>query len=590
MPGRIPRTFIDELVARVDIVEVIDERVPLKKAGRDFVACCPFHEEKTPSFSVSQSKQFYYCFGCGARGTAIGFLMDYAQLDFPEAVAELAQRVGMTVPHESGPDAQQRAETAGLYDVLEKASLYFRRQLREHPEASKAVEYLKSRGLSGETAARFGLGFAPPGWNGLMKTLGAGAEQKHTLLRAGLLVEKNANDGYDRFRNRIMFPIRDRRGRVIGFGARAIGDESPKYLNSPETPVFHKGQELYGHFEARQANRQLDRLFVVEGYMDVVALSQFGIDNAVATLGTAATTDHVNRLFRTTPNVIFCFDGDSAGRRAAWRAAETLLPAFRDGWLASFMFLPDGEDPDSLVRKEGARGFLSRADEAVPLSSFLFDHLAEDVDMTNLEGRARYVERARPLLNQITEAPAFLSLVRQRLRQVTGMDSPELSKLIPQRERAPRQAAQSRPAGQRNSPSLVRRAITLLLHHPELGQSSRDTRTIAELKQPGITLLVSLLDLTRSSPELTTSAIVERYRSDKQGQHLAKLVAESSPELEDGLAREFTDTLAKLEQMVDEQRFEALTAKANASALTDEEELELKRLVNQPGGGSGSRH
>ena len=588
MAGRIPQSFIDELIARVDIVEVIDERVPLKKGGRDYMACCPFHDEKTPSFSVSPSKQFYYCFGCGAHGTVIGFLMDYARMEFTEAIEELAERAGMSVPREATPDTA-RAETAPLYEVLEQANRFFQQQLREHPAADTAVEYLKHRGLSGQTAARFELGFAPPGWDTLLKALGPEPARRTSLLQAGLVVDKGNDDGYDgydRFRNRIVFPIRDRRGRVIGFGARALGDDTPKYLNSPETPVFHKGQELYGLFEARKAERSLERLFVVEGYMDVVALAQFDVNNAVATLGTSATADHINRLFRTTPNVVFCFDGDAAGRRAAWRAALTLLPQFRDGWLASFVFLPEGEDPDSLVRSAGRDRFLELADNAVTLSGFLFDHLAAEVDLDTLEGRARLVELARPLLAELKAAPAFLNLARQELQRISGMDAAELSRLIPRGDRAPRSetAVRSR-SGPRSSPSLVRRAITLLLHHPQLGTSVDTTVALEQLQQPGVGLLVSLLELTSQSPHLTTGAIVERYRNDDEGRHLAKLTAEAAPELDAGLEREFADTIGKLERMVKEQRFETLTAKARAGALSNEEERELKRLVSRPGSG-----
>ena len=580
MASRIPQSFIDELVSRVDIVEVIDERVPLKKAGRDYMACCPFHEEKSASFSVSQTKQFFYCFGCGAHGTAIGFLMDYAHLEFTEVIHELAERSGMTVPREAVAD-DERTQTADLFELLDRASHFFQKQLRDHNDATVAVDYLKSRGLSGETAAHFGLGFAPPGWDGLLKSLGTDLELRQALLRAGLTIEKGQDASYDRFRNRIVFPIRDRRGRVVGFGARALGDDTPKYLNSPETPVFHKGQELYGYFEARKATRQLDSLFVVEGYMDVVALTQFGITNAVATLGTAATADHISRLFRTTPNVIFCFDGDSAGRRAAWRAAQNLLPLFRDGWLASFMFLPEGEDPDSLVRSRGKIGFEELAREAISLSTFLFEHLSAEVDLSNLEGRARLFELARPMLTQLTEAPAFANLARKQLQQLSGMDGSELSRLLPQGGRAPRRTVARRPNGS-GSPSLVRKAITYLLHHPELGSLIGSTDQLSNLDHAGTTLLVALLELTKSSPTLTTGAIIERFRTHDEGRHLAKLVVESSPVLDEGLEQEFIDTIGKLGEMVEEQRFEALAAKAKLGPLSNEDDREFKQLVSRP--------
>jgi len=346
MAGRIPQSFIDEVLNRTDIVEVIDTRVPLKKAGREFKACCPFHTEKTPSFTVSQVKQFYHCFGCGEHGTAITFLMDYEHMEFVEAIEELARRAGLEVPRETGTTHSQTPSTLLHYALLERVADYYQEQLRTHPQAGRAVEYLKQRGLTGEVAARFNIGFAPPGWENIAAALDADGTIHKQLLELGLTIERDTGgSAYDRFRDRIQFPIRDRRGRTIGFGGRVLDDSTPKYLNSPESPVFHKGQELYGLFEARKAVRKLERILVVEGYMDVVALAQFGINYAVATLGTATTHEHLERLFRTVPEVVFCFDGDRAGREAAWRALENTLPVLRDGREARFLFLPDEEDP-----------------------------------------------------------------------------------------------------------------------------------------------------------------------------------------------------------------------------------------------------
>jgi len=330
MAGPIPQDFIDQLLARVDIVDVVGSRVPLKKAGREFTACCPFHTEKTPSFTVSPVKQFYHCFGCGEHGTAIGFLMAYDRMTFPEAVEELARQVGLEVPHEERPE-RRGPDPQPLYDVLERAAQHYQQQLRRHPEAQRAIQYLKGRGLSGETAAAFGLGYAPPGWDNLLGAHGTDAEAVKRLDLAGLLAEGSGGKRYDRFRDRIMFPIRDARGRVIGFGGRVLGDAKPKYLNSPETPVFHKGRELYGLYEARRVPGAIERLLVVEGYMDVIALAQHGIGNAVATLGTATTTEHLERIFKTAPEVVFCFDGDRAGREAAWKALNAALPQLREG-------------------------------------------------------------------------------------------------------------------------------------------------------------------------------------------------------------------------------------------------------------------
>ena len=368
MAGRIPSQFIDDLIARTDIVDLIGSRVQLRKAGKDFQARCPFHDEKTPSFTVSRDKQFYHCFGCGAHGTAIGFLMEYDRLGFREAIEELAQKAGLEVPSEAvatptGPDS------APLYAILELAAQVYRRQLREHPDAPRAVEYLKDRGLNGEIAGRYAMGYAPASWDFLLARLGTDAGARERLFQAGLITEQDGKR-YDRFRDRIMFPIRDRRGRVIGFGGRLLGDGKPKYLNSPETPVFHKGRELYGLYEAQQARRKLERLLVVEGYLDVIALAQFGIDYAVATLGTATTPEHLQLLLRSAPELVFCFDGDRAGRDAAWKALETALPLATGNQSLRFLFLPDGEDPDTLVRNEGQAAFeqrLQRATAAVGL-------------------------------------------------------------------------------------------------------------------------------------------------------------------------------------------------------------------------------
>ncbi len=586
--GRIPQQFIDELMSRVDIVDVIDERVSLKKQGKDYMACCPFHTEKTPSFSVSPQKQFYYCFGCGAHGTAIGFLMDYAHMEFPEAVEELAARVGMDVPREGGSEApgddERSREQSALYAILERANEYFRRQLREHPEARRAVEYLKGRGLSGEVAAAFQMGFAPPGWDNLLRALGHDAAQRRLLAGAGLIVEKGPDRAYDRFRDRIMFPIHDRRGRVVGFGGRVLGDETPKYLNSPETAVFHKGRELYGLYQARRANVRLERLLVVEGYMDVVALAQFGIPYAAATLGTAATTEHVERLFRTAANVVFCFDGDTAGRAAAWRALENALPALHDGRAAAFMFLPEGEDPDSLVRREGREGFEARLRQARPLTDFLFEHLLEQADTRSVEGRARLVDLARPLLGRLP-AGALHELAIKRLAELSGLDERELTTLRVGGGEPRREGPRPRPRAQRTPPSLVRRVITLVLHHPQLAGLAGEVEDLRELALPGIPVLVELLELLAVHPNWSTGAVVEHFRGREAGAHLAKLAGGEPPALSEGLEQEFRDCIQRLARMRDEQRFDQLTRKAREAALSPEEKEEYRRLTRLMAGG-----
>ena len=421
MSGRIPQTFVDDLLARTDIVGVIEARVPLKRTGRNYSACCPFHKEKTPSFTVSPDKQFYYCFGCGATGNAVGFLMEYERRSFPEAVQELADRAGLTVPQESsGDDDGRSARNRALYDVLADADKFFQEQLRRNTLRARAVDYLKKRGLTGEIAQRFGLGYAPPGWDNLLSAQGSSDERKTLLIDSGLVVAQD-NKTYDRFRDRVMFPIRDQRGRVIGFGGRVIGDDKPKYLNSPETPVFHKGRELYGLYQAKQANRSLERLLVVEGYMDVIALAQQGITNAVATLGTACTDEHIELLFRQAGEIVFCFDGDAAGRKAAWRALETTLPKMLDGRSARILFLPPEHDPDSMVRAEGPDAFVARVAGAASFDDVLLQELAARVDMNRSDGRARLAALAKPYLAQIP-GEVLKSLVTQKLAALAQVD------------------------------------------------------------------------------------------------------------------------------------------------------------------------
>ena len=394
MGGLIPESFIEELLGRLDIVEVIERHVPLKRAGREYQACCPFHDEKTPSFTVSPQKQFYHCFGCGAHGSVIGFLMNYEGLEFVDAVEDLARHAGLTVPREASRKAQP---SAGLYEVMESAASFYQDQLKNSPEA---IDYLKKRGLSGDIAKEFGVGFAPGGWSNLMERLG-GDEKKRSLLKRGGLLSEGKSGAYDKFRHRIMFPIHDRRGRVIGFGGRALDDDGPKYLNSPETELFHKGRELYGLYLARKSQAKLDQIIVVEGYMDVMALAQFDFRNCVATLGTATTDDQAELLFRAASEVIYCFDGDRAGKKAAWRALEATLPRLREGRQAKFLFLPDGEDPDTMVRGQGVGAFTALLDAAQPLSEFFFDHFTAAVDMASIDGRAKLVELARPQVEKI---------------------------------------------------------------------------------------------------------------------------------------------------------------------------------------------
>ncbi|GGK73300.1 DNA primase [Amphritea balenae] len=428
MAGRIPQAFIDDLLARVSVLDIVDARVKLKRTGKNHSGLCPFHKEKSPSFTVNNEKQFYYCFGCGAGGNSLSFLMEHDRLSFPEAVEELAKLAGVDMPKQEGPvDHQREQRIKDIYALLEDASAYYQQQLREHPNKATAVNYLKDRGLTGQIAARFGIGYAPPGWDNLLKKLAKDDATKQRLEQAGMLINKEDTDRfYDRFRERIMFPIRDSRGRVIAFGGRVLGDEKPKYLNSPETDTFHKGRELYGLYEARKFNQKLDRLIIVEGYMDVVGLAQYGINYAVATLGTATSAQHLDRIFRTVQEVIFCFDGDAAGRKAAKRALDTTLPVITDGKQARFLFLPEGEDPDSLVRIEGNEAFEKRLNEALPLSDFFFKTLEEGADMTSLDGRARYSNQALPMIDEMQ--PGILKqMMQEKISDLTGLSLEQLS-------------------------------------------------------------------------------------------------------------------------------------------------------------------
>lgn len=586
MAGRIPQQFIDELLTRVDVVEVIDARVPLRKAGREYTACCPFHDEKTPSFTVSPDKQFYYCFGCGAHGTALGFLIDYEHLDFIEAVQELAARVGMEVPRSSQEAGATASAGAPLYDVMEQAAAWYRRQLREHPEAGQAVEYLKGRGLTGATAADYGVGYAPAGWDNLKGATGA---EEAALVQVGLLIKKDEGGTYDRFRNRIMFPIHDARGRVIGFGGRVIdAADTPKYLNSPESALFHKGRELYGLYQARKAVRQLERLLVVEGYMDVVMLAQHGIHNVVATLGTATTHEHMERLFRVVPEVVFCFDGDRAGREAAWRALNNSLPLMRDGRQIGFLFLPEGEDPDSLVQKEGQAAFLARAARPTPLSEFFYEGLMAEADISTMDGRARLVELARPLLAKLAPG-AFQHMMVVRLAELVRIDAQQLARMLATgkpRETAPdgRQARYKRVSAPPTAMSQARLVIALLLSRPSLAAQAGDPQRFAGLEVAGAALLQEMLELLHQHPHLSTAALLERWRDTEQGRQLMRLAQWRHPVPEEGVEAEFRIALERLYTQGLEQRKERLIDKAHQGQLSAEEKREMTALF-----GPGSR-
>ena len=569
--ARIPDAFIDDLLARSDIVELIGARVPLKRQGKEYSARCPFHDERSPSFTVSPTKQFYHCFGCGAHGTALSFLMNYERLEFLDAVEELAKQVGMEVPR----DTQQRNATPDsqdLYATLDAASQFFVRQLAG---SDKAQSYLDGRGVDADTRARFAIGYAPGGFNALRDALGTDPRRMTFLERGGMLSKNDSGRVYDKFRDRVMFPILDRRGRTIAFGGRVLDkDDSPKYLNSPETELFHKGRELYGLWQVRQAHKAIPRLVVVEGYMDVVALFQHGVDTAVATLGTATTADHAELLFRNAPDVYFCFDGDRAGRGAAVKAMESVLPRMKDGRQAFFLFLPDGEDPDSIVRLEGREGFDARLQAATPLSQFLFDSLGTDVNLATLEGKGRLAERAKPLLAQIPDG-AFGDLMKQRLTELTGVGA----RASAPDTHVPAQRARSGIASATPKRSLVRGAISLLLQKPSLALELQAPFRFAALRQPGIALLVDLLQLVYQRPDIGTGSLVEHFAGRDEHAALQKLAMQSLPGDASTLLAEFTDAVTQLDRLTLQQRLDELQAKQRESGLDDVDKGELRALL-----------
>ena len=577
MAGLIPQDFIDDLIARADIVEVVGRRTQLKKAGREFKACCPFHDEKTPSFTVSPGKGFYHCFGCGAHGTAIGFLMEFDHLSFVEAIESLANSMGVEVPRDDSDQPARRYDE--LFSLMDTVARHWQSCLKDSPAA---IEYIKARGIDGSTAKRYGIGYAPDGWSNLLDKFGKSAEAISRLLATGLIIQKDNGQHYDRFRDRLMFPIRDARGRTIGFGGRTMGDGEPKYLNSPETVLFHKGRELYGLYEARQALRNIEQLVIVEGYMDAVALARHGIDFVAATLGTATTEEHLNRLFRLTENAYFAFDGDHAGRKAAWRALENALPQIREGRQIRFVFLPEGHDPDSFVNENGADAFVKLMEAGLPLSEFLIQELSSQVDMETIDGRAKLAETARPLVNKIP-AGVYRELLIDSLAVAVGLTAPKLEKMLSappgNRERAPFAATAARKKRARlaasGGPSVVRRALTLILNNPQAGRTL-DAESLAGVQRAGVDLLIALIETVQSEPSITTAGLLERWRHDEQGRHLGKLAAADLP-LDDEFdaAAELAECLQQLALAGRKERIEFLIEKQRVAGLSDDERSEL---------------
>jgi DNA primase len=597
MAGRIPQAFIDELIARADIVDIIGTRVPLKKAGREYKACCPFHDEKTPSFWVSPDKQFYHCFGCGAHGTVLGFLMQYDRLPFPEAVEDLAGRVGLTVPHQATTSAAAESGEAAapLYELLTRVADFYHSALMRD---DRAKAYATQRGLLPETIERFQVGYATDAWSDVVRRFGTGERAQTQLLATGLVIEKERAGSavsvterhYDRFRDRLMFPIRDTRGRVIAFGGRLLGEGEPKYLNSPETALFHKGKELYALYETRLARKALTRLMVVEGYMDAVRLHQAGLTYAVATLGTATTAEHLRRAFRLVSEIVFCFDGDRAGRAAAWRALQQALPEAREGREIRFLFLPEGEDPDSLVGREGGERFEARLGGALPLSEYLVAQLLEQADVSHADGKAHFVALVKPLIEKITpgiyrellleRVAAAINVPATRLQQWIRSPEAATGKISQREQRAPRAAATSgRPIGRG---SLVTQSITLLLHFPSAAVAVPEAQRLelARLERPGVDVLNELLDQQRSSPAVSTGQMLERWRDRSEYHRFCELAA-SEPLVPDASAAgaELREAVARLLALESRRRLEVLIDKARSTDLDESEKLELQALT-----------
>jgi DNA primase len=584
MAGRIPQTFINDLLTRVDLVSLIDSKIGLKKAGRNYTACCPFHNEKTPSFSVNPDKQFYYCFGCGASGNAISFLMEYEGQEFVNVVEDLASSMGLEIPREAQTAIQP--QYTSLFSVMEKVSNYYQHQLKSHNDSAKAINYLKKRGLSGEIAKQYGIGYAPNEWQNLNHLSDDQAQLQKDLVSTGMMIQKDNGHTYDRFRDRIMFPIRNRRGQVIGFGGRVIDQGEPKYLNSPETTLFHKGKELYGIYEMRRELRQIDAIIVVEGYMDVVALAQYGIANAVATLGTATTSEHLQTLFRICPTIVLCFDGDRAGRAAAMRAIEHALPLLKDAREVRLIFLPDGEDPDSMVRSIGQEAFNQQVSQAMTLFDYLFSWLTDQVDMNTFEGPAKLIHLAKPYLTLIQD-PLLKTRFEQRLAELAELSDKQLQNVLQQNDKAePVQNQSSQPTktqaqktakATNNNSTPFRRVIALLLQYPnEFPNLEFDW--LEDNQQKGADVLLKLCRLITKSEVITTAMLIEHWRGQTEEQAIVKLAALDLVIEQENVATEISEIMSRLKknQLVDE--WDKLVEKSKNQPLDEGEKKRLKDL------------
>ncbi|KPZ61340.1 DNA primase [Pseudoalteromonas sp. P1-7a] len=575
MAGKIPRNFIDDLLARTDIVELIDSKVGLKKAGKDYQACCPFHNEKSPSFTVSQDKQFYHCFGCGANGNAISFVMEYDKLEFVDAIEELASLLNLDVPRENGnSSAPERtaAQKRSDYDLMLHAARFYQHQLKHHSNSATVIDYVKGRGLSGETVKKFMIGYAPSEWEALCQQLGRTKEQKEQLVELKLASEKTPGRQFDFFRDRLMFPIRDKRGRVIAFGGRVMqADQGPKYLNSPETRIFHKGFELYGLYEAKQAYKKLEHVLIVEGYMDVVALAEQGIEYAVAALGTATTSEHMHTLFRTTDKVICCYDGDRAGRDAAWRALENALPYLNDGKALHFVFLPDGEDPDSLVQQEGKTQFEQRLSQADDFTKVLFNKLSQEVDLTLDSGKAKLLSAALPLIEKIP-SEFYQENILEQLGRLIGRTREQLNSRLktPKQQQAVERKFKITP---------MRQAIGILIQHPQLAKSVPYLPELAQMNIAGIGLLLRLQERALQKDNANTAVLLESFRDSEDYEPLVKLATWQHQISDERLETVFQNTFKFIEDQCLNYRLETLLIKDKTQGLSSDEKLECHLLM-----------
>lgn len=572
-PTRIPQSFIRELVDRTDIVEIVRARVEMKKKGQNYHARCPFHEEKTPSFTVSETKQFYYCFGCGAHGNALDFLINYDRMEFRDAIEYLAAQHGMDVPKVAGYTHDQSYDA--LFTVLKHVAQFYRQQLGK---STVAIDYLKSRGLTGDIAKIFAIGFAPPGWDNLIKHVCKDPKSQSHLNNTGMTITKEAGNYYDRFRNRIMFPIHDTRGRVIAFGGRTMGDDQPKYLNSPETAIFHKSQELYGLYQARQANRELKRLLVVEGYMDVVSLYQQGITYAVATLGTAVNVKHLQKCLRFTQEIVFCFDGDNAGRKAALKALTIAMPMLRDGIMLRFLFLEQDEDPDSLVQRIGKEAFEQLIEQATPLQQVFFDGLDQQFGTDSLADKAAFAKAAKDHISKMPQG-IYQELLYDELAKHIGISREELSHAYTNQQKPKPAVSNVEPNPQHNPAKLSVHSLHLLVQAPELARELQDLDFLYKSTDPMDTLLLKLVHIFKEHPKLPIGQLLTHWDNPEEQRFIAKLAASALPIPHEGFKQELLDTIQALRQAQHQQQLHHLIQKSKQQTLTNEERNQLNKLL-----------